>query len=426
MIMPADRVQRSFGTSPHVLLVASGYHLYREYLLRMVAASAQIWLFTDAPPTWEHPYIVGHTVVDTLDAAAMIEAARELRTQAPLHGVVCWNEAKMVQTARLAEALGLPGGDPEAVGRCRDKHRTRIALAQAGIGQAASVAVVTLEEARAAAERIGYPVVLKPRSLGASLGVGLVGCAVELEAAFERARCAHGVPSFRAGVLVEEYLQGPEISVDAACHNGVLTPLFVARKVSGFPPYFEETGHSVDGRDPLLHDTELLEVMQGAHRAVGYRDGITHTEIMLTEQGPKIIEINARLGGDLIPYVGYLATGIDPGRVAVDVACGVTPRVGEPRPGVAAVRFLYPECDVVAGDVEIDAAQLPPSVHAVGALAAPGQALLLPPKGNVACRYAYAIAVADSLGHCQSALDVASRATCLRIERHLAEELTVA
>lgn len=415
-------------TRPLILLVTSGYHLYREYLVAMLARAARIWLFDDAPPTWQIRYIVGHTVVDTLDADAMIAAARAVAANTPIDGVVCWDEIKMVLTAEVAAALELPGGDPDAVGRCRDKHETRRALAAAGVGQATSILVSSLAEARVAAERIGYPVVLKPRALGASFGVQLVRTSHELDAGFAHARTAHedGVPYFEQGVLVEEFLEGPEISVDSAVQDGVLTPLFVARKVCGFPPYFEETGHSVVADDPLLRDARLLALLQDAHRAVDYRDGITHTEVKLTARGPRIIEINARLGGDFIPHVGFLATGIDPGQVAVDVASGVPARVQPSLSRAAAIRFLYPPHDVVAARVEVDEAQLPPAVHSVVALATAGQELLLPPGGNVTCRYAAAIAVADSVLACEAALDAASRAARLVPERALVAEPSAA
>jgi biotin carboxylase len=409
---------------PLIVLVTSGYHLYREYLMTMLARAARVWLLNDVPPTWQSRYIVGHTVVDTLDADAMTEAVRAVAAEAPVAGIVCWDEIKMVVTARVAEALGLPGGQPEAVGRCRDKHQTRVALAAGGVGQAISTLVSSRDEARDAAVRIGYPVVLKPRALGASFGVQLVRNWAELEVGFGHARAARedGVPYFSDGVLVEEYLDGPEISIDAACQGGVLTPLFVARKTCGFPPYFEETGHSVDASDPLLHDPQLLDLLQAAHSAVGYRDGITHTEVRLTTGGPKIIEINARLGGDLIPHAGVLATGIDPGEVATDVACGVPARTRPTLRRVAAVRFMYPSQDVIAAGVEIDEQRLPQAVEVFGALAGPGQELLLPPGGNVTCRYAYAIAVGDAAAECESALDEASAAMTLLVERELAQD----
>ncbi|HET9381546.1 MAG TPA: ATP-grasp domain-containing protein [Streptomyces sp.] len=385
---------------PPILLVTSGYHLYREYLLELVAGAARVHLLCDAEPTWEKRYITGWTLVDTLDPAAMTAAARELTGAGAPQGVLCWDEIRMEQTARVQQALGLPGSPPEAVARCRDKHRTRTALAEARVPQAASVLVSSPAEAHQAAEHIGYPVICKPRALGASFGVSAVETPDGLAAGFAEARGAteDGVPYFEAGVLIEEYLRGEEISVDSAVVGGEVVPMFVARKISGFDPYFEEVGHSVDAADPLLTDPALLEVLAGAHRAVGYTTGVTHTELRLTADGPKVIEINSRLGGDLIPRVGLLATGVDPGAVAVAVATG-RPLPERPATGrTAAVHFLYPPADCVVREVTVDEDGLPPQTEVVGVLASPGQELRLPPAGHVTSRYAYVITAAADAG----------------------------
>jgi hypothetical protein len=210
-----------------------------------------------------------------------------------------------------------------------------------------------------------------------------------LAAAYAHARDAHedGVPRFDAGVLIEEYMDGPEISVDAAFVDGKMMPMYLARKVTGFFPHFEEIGHVVDAADPLLDDPQLRGVLAGAHQAVGFRNGITHTELRLTAAGPKIVEINARLGGDMIPYVGWLASGIDPGRIAVEVACGQTPAIEHSRRDVAAIRFYYPQCDAVVADVHLAEFRLSASVNVARSLASPGQRLVLPPNDHVSCRY---------------------------------------
>ncbi|AUG77906.1 ATP-grasp domain-containing protein [Kitasatospora sp. MMS16-BH015] len=411
-LSPGDSTEK-----PLIILVSSGYHLYREYLLDLVAGAAQVWLFLTQEPTWEKRYIAGFTVVDTLDVPAMLAAARELSTDRTVSGVLCWDEVRMVQTAELQQALGLPGTPPEAVGRCRDKHQTRAALAAAGVPQATSVLVSSLEEAAAAAAGIGYPVILKPRALGASFGVNAVADAEGLAAGYAEARGAEedGVPYFDAGVLVEEYLTGEEISVDAALVDGELLPLFVARKISGFDPYFEEIGHTVDAGDPLLTDPRLLDVLTRAHRATGYHTGITHTELRLTADGPEVIEINARLGGDLIPYVGSVATGVDPGRVAVEVATGRRPDTAQTRDKVAAIHFLYPEADGTVAEVLADEAALAEVVTAHGVLAGPGQELLLPPAGHVTSRYGYLVVEGDTAADCERAAEAARRAVTVRM-----------
>jgi len=416
--MTSNRPSADPSGRPTILLVSSGYHLYREYLLRMISQAARVFLFLDREPTWERSYVAGHEVVDTLDAEAMIAAARKVAERVAIDGVICWDEIKMVHAARVAHALGLPGSHPLAVGRCRDKHQTRSALAAAGVPQAISTLVGSVEEAAATAWRIGYPVVVKPRALGASIGVSLVEGPDQLAAAYHHARGSteDGVPLYEKSVLVEEYLDGPEISIDAAWVDGRPIPLFVARKIVGFPPHFEEVGHVVDAKDPLLTEPALLDVLERAHRAVDFRTGITHSELRLTESGPKVIEINARLGGDLIPYVGWVASGINPGQVAVDVACGLPPRVTPSRQRVAAVHFLYPDRDATVGGVEVDRAALPASVDVAAALAAPGKRLQLPPAGHVTSRYAYVVTAGSSEAECAAGAEAAARAIKLRIE----------
>jgi biotin carboxylase len=399
-------------TLPLVILLGSGYHLYREYLLEAVSRACRVWLFLHQEPTWERPYVTGHTVVDTLDSDSIIAAGKELSETMDVHGALCWDEVRMVQHADLVAALGLPGSPPDAVQRCRDKHLTRMALERAGVPQARSLKVATRDQAQAAAERIGYPVVIKPRALGASIGVALVSSPHELDEGFAQAREAteDGVGYFEEGVLVEEYMEGPEISVDSAILTGRVHALFLARKQLGFGSLFEEVGHVVDASDPLLEDPVILRVLNDAHAAVGFDCGMTHTELRLTRDGPKIVEINARLGGDLIPYIGMLASGIDAGAVAAALACGRFPHTTPSRRDVGAIRFFYPEEDTTVVSISLDALPATASIDRVRLLASPGQHLVLPPRARVAGRYAYATAVAADEAACNRALDAAAAA----------------
>jgi biotin carboxylase len=331
--------------------------------------------------------------------------------------VLSWDEARVLQAAKVAAALGLPGGDPDAVLRCRDKHLTRRALDAAGVPQAVSVAASTPQEALAAAERIGWPVVLKPRAMAASLGVVRVEGPRQLLDRFAFARDTTLPGAWRyPEVLVEELLTGPEISVDAAVHAGRTTPLCIARKDIGYPPYFEEVGHLVDAADPLLHDPLLLGVVQDAHTALGYADGVTHTELKLTADGPKVVEVNARLGGDLIPYLGLRTSGIDPGLAAAAVACGLPPVILAERKLVGAVRFFYvAEDDTTIESVSFDAAALPAAVDRAMALVEPGEVVSPPPKGTLLGRVAFATAVAGSAEECRAAMDAAAAALDVRV-----------
>lgn len=410
----------SAADRPLLVVIGTGGRDYREYLLKSIAVRYRVHLFLGAEPSWERGYATGWTVLqhmdDTISGAEMSAAARQLAAREPVHGVLSWDEARVLQSAKVAAALGLPGGDPEMIMRCRDKHLTREALAAAGVPQAASILVATVEEALDAARQIGYPVVLKPRAMAASLGAVRVDSPEELAArfAFARDTTLPGAWHYDVAVLVEEYLTGPEISVDSAVHGGQLFPMFVARKEVGYPPYFEEIGHLVDGADPLLADTEVLRVVRETHAALGFTDGMTHSELKLTPAGPKIIEVNARLGGDLIPYLGMRATGMDPGLAAAAVACGQRPQLAADRALVAAVRFFYVEQDTVIGAVDFGGAALPGAGDRLVVLAEPGEEMSPPPKGTLLGRIAFATALAGTADECMDALDAAQAALRVR------------
>lgn len=403
---------------PHLLLISTGARLFREYLLASIAPQYRIHLFLAAEPDWEAQYIDAVTVLaDTLDADLMIAAARELDERDPIDGVLCWDEARIIATARIAEALGLPGGDPDVVMACRDKHLSRQRLAAGGVAQPLSFLVDSLDQALAAAAEIGYPVVLKPRGIAASLGVVLAHDEAELREHFAFARDTT-VPGALVyddhAVLVEEYADGPEISIDSAVFHGRVRPICLAHKELGYPPYFEEVGHFVDGADPMLSDPALIAALERAHAALGFTDGMTHAEYRLTPSGPKLIEVNARIGGDLIPYLGMRATGIDPGLAAAAIACGRPPSLAGDRKLFGAVRFRYVPYEMTITEIGFDPERLPEDIDRAVVQAEPGQRLAPPPAGTVWGRIAHLTSVADTAARCRSVLEAADAALVVK------------
>jgi len=405
---------------PLLLVVTTGLQAYREYLLRSICTRHRVHLINDAAPSWELPYLAGATVVPDTGAGAVLAAARQVAADQPVTGVLSWHEEHIVQAALVAEDLGLPGTPAAAVRRCRDKFSTRSALAAAGLPQPAFEVVGTVEDASAAADKLGYPVVLKPRAAGGSQGVVLVHDEAELADQFPATRgvVVPHTPAFDLAVLVEEFLDAPEISVDSVVCRGRVTPVFVGRKEIGFPPYFEETGHQVCNGDALLSDPGFLQLVTEVHAALGCTDGWTHTEMKLTAQGPKVIEVNGRLGGDLIPYLGMRAFGIDPGLAAAAVACGEEPVTAVPvrAASVAGVRFFYPpENDTLIESVGFDRSALPAEVDLLVPLAERGAVVSPPRKGLIDGRIALATAVAPSPRSCRAALDHAEAALRVRV-----------
>jgi biotin carboxylase len=393
---------------PLLLVMGSGDQRYREYLLASAASRCGLWLFDPDPASWQRPHIMGETVLDVFDPPAAMAAAAELASEHPIAGVYCYHEAVILAAAHVAALLGVPGPSVAAVTAVRDKLRTRQLLTGAGLPQPRHALVSGIDDARAAAAAIGFPLVSKPCGLGASQGVVKAETMAELDEAVTVSQSAHqrGMIT-KPEILLEEYLPGPEISVDAAVTGDDYLPFLIARKQVGEEPFFEETGHVVAAGDPLLSAEPLMGMLADAHRAVGWRNGITHTEVKLTSRGPFIIEINGRLGGDLIPYLGQLATGIDAGQVALDLALGTHPKLDRVRDGSAGIRFLYPPQDCRVREVRLPGPAEVPGLYEATVLVRPGDEMRLPPDGYVT-RYAYLIARASDPGSCARSLDAAA------------------
>ncbi|MYS81174.1 ATP-grasp domain-containing protein [Embleya scabrispora] len=299
-------------------------------------------------------------VTDTGSPDALLRAVRRLRD--PVVGVASTSDHYIEAAATLAGRLGLPGPDPRAVAMCRDKGRQRRALTAAGVAVPRSVTVTDLAHVGAARRQLGPGAFLvKPVTGSGSVGVRLCADADEArrhagpllaEAVNERGLV---VPT---GVLFQEYVPGPEFSVESIGGRVV----GVTAKHLGDLPRFVETGHDF----PAVADPDLLDALRAAAvaavAALGLAGRPAHVELRVGPSGPVVIEVNPRLAGGHIPELVLAARGVDliDGLLAAALGRPVPPRPASVA-GAAAVRFLLaPASGVLTGvDGTADAARLP-------------------------------------------------------------------
>jgi biotin carboxylase len=388
-----------------LLIVGSRKRYACEYIFARVSRDDQIWLITATEPTWERRYVAGWTVLDIMDVEKLALAAEEVAERHDVAGVMCFCEFFTVSAAHVAARLGVNGTSPDAVQLCRDKASTRATLHSAGVPQPAAVAVSTLTQARSVADSFGYPVVCKPRAAASSIGVCMAADADRLAAAFESASSGDcpDAPSFAAGVLVEQYLVGDEISVDSVVVDGLVQPLVIAHKQMAFAPHFVEVGHVIDGADPLLADPILHRELAAVHRALGISNGVTHSEWRLTSDGPRLVEVNPRLGGDLIPLVGGECVGIDVIQAAVAVATGTMPETARAPHGVAAIAVLYSQHCLVVRELRVSEASQEEASQVIFT-AAIGDSLSFSARDSRG-RYGLIIARAATVGGCNELIE---------------------
>jgi biotin carboxylase len=246
--------------------------------------------------------------------------------------------------ARIAARLGLPHPiDPQTAVLATNKLRQRERLAEAGIAYARYEAVASLGEAAAAARRLGYPCVVKAPDRQGQKGLRRVsepgGLAEAYEAAHEAAR--------NTLVLVEELVDGPEVTVSAFSVDGRFHPLTVTDRVVAPPPAFGVALAHVwpSGLSPEQIGAAVAAAAVAAE-ALGVRDGPTYTQVLLGPDGPRIGELAARLGGGHDAELCEAALGVDLNGLALAAALGLEIGEEELRPealaGGACTRFLVP------------------------------------------------------------------------------------
>lgn len=222
------------------------------------------------------------------------QAIVDLATATPIDAIVPVDDAGVVIAALAGQKLGLPHNSPASAAATRDKALMRQLLAAAEVDQP-GFAVVDGDPAAAAA-KIGFPLVTKPRSLSASRGVIKVDSPAELESTIARVREIAGDRT----VLVEEFIGGPEVAVEGLVWAGELEVLAIFDKPDPLEgPFFEETIFVTPSRLPTQVQQEVARVTQSAISALGLTEGPIHAELRIAGgDRPRLIEVAARsIGG---------------------------------------------------------------------------------------------------------------------------------
>ncbi|MFE2056526.1 ATP-grasp domain-containing protein [Streptomyces sp. NPDC059446] len=300
-----------------------------------------------APEGTGHPLLTARNVVTapTNEVDALLMQVERLHDALRFDGVVTSCDYYLPAAARIAVRLGLPGPSPEAMENACRKDATRRVLAAAGVPGPQFAVCADRREAEAAARDLGYPLVVKPVDLCAGMLVRRVDGPEQLAEACEaladspyNARGQRRAPH----ILLEELLRGPEVSVETVTRGGVAHVVGVTDKSIGGAPAFVETGHMFPAAlSPADLDAATATAVR-AGAALGLDDVVAHTEIKLTAEGPRVVEVNPRPAGNRITELVRHVTGIDLAAACIDVALGREPDLRRRDTGLrsAAIGFL--------------------------------------------------------------------------------------
>jgi biotin carboxylase len=325
--------------------------------------------------------------IDLRDYHRIAERARAYRDAGELDGVFTAGTDFSPSVAYVAEQLGLPGIPFETARDARDKVRMRRRFHEAGVPAPGFVFFehddvernddVRLQEA---VQGLRFPLVVKPADNMGARGVARVE---EPEGVPDAVRAALQYSGSRR-VVVEEFVEGPEFSVDAVVHRGEVTVCGVADRHIAFPPYFVEMGHTLPTEIDSATRAELERVFRKGIAALGVTDGAAKGDILLSQDGPVVGEIAARLsGGYMSGWTFPYATGIPVTEAAMRVALGMDPGSLAPRwEGVSAERAFISIPGTVRSVHGLDAARSIPGVRELFVRAEAGDRVHFP-RNNV-------------------------------------------
>ena len=305
----------------------------------------------------------------------------------PIAAIVAVDDPGTVLAASASQALGLPHNPVDAVEAARDKALMRARFLRAGLPTPHYSVHSINEDANRIAESVRYPCVIKPLDHSGSQGVVRVDDAASFPAIFGRvgaivAACRRD--GTRLSVLVEDFIDGDEVAVEALLRHGQQEVLAIFDKPDALNgPFFEETIYVTPSRRPGGVQSQLAATTQRAARALGLIDGPIHAELRLGREGMYVLELAARSIGGLCSRTLRFGSGISLEELVLRHAAGL-PLPAHARERRAAGVMMLPiprsgRLREVAGQAE---ARRLPGIEGLVITVPPGELLTPLPEGD--------------------------------------------
>lgn len=272
--------------------------------------------------------------ISTIDIDGVANAAMELK---PDGVMTLASDMPMRTVAAIGQQLGLLTIDEKTAINATNKAVMRRCLYENNVPIPKFYVVSSYLEYLSVLNNFGHKFIVKPADNSGSRGIFLVTKCDEIEKAYEYSK-----EFSRSGeILVEECMSGPEVSVETITVDGVTHMIAITDKLTTGAPNFVEMGHSQPTMLSTIIQEEIRKITFSTIKAIGIENGPSHTEIIITEEGPKIVEIGARLGGDnittsLVP----LSTGVDMVKECINISLGEKPDLELKFEKASAIRYF--------------------------------------------------------------------------------------
>ncbi|WP_241611776.1 ATP-grasp domain-containing protein [Rosenbergiella epipactidis] len=302
--------------------------------------------------------IVDHIVSYPMNHPMVPEIVLAMHKGNPFDIVLSFQELGQMNAARIGELLGIACNPMAPVSLVCNKAKMRQHMQRHVLPSIPYLVASNPEAVARFGHEYGWPIILKPIDGAGSKQIHKLGPDSDIDTAF--ASILADFPG--ESPIAEKFISGPEVSVEAISWGGEHTILAVTDKMTTGAPYFVEVGHNMPSA--LASDTiaEIKMLTDTFLKSIGHLHGPSHTEIIVSENGPIIIESHTRTGGDRIFEMVELVCGIDLFGATLQGYKGEFPTLENVQNCAAAIRFLTLPEGRVASISGLDEASKAPGV----------------------------------------------------------------
>lgn len=378
-----------FFSGKTILFVNSGWKL-KEFTLRTAKELGLRIVLLNSSMSWQKKYVDEFIQADTYNHEDCLSKLRGFLCNKKIDGAITFWEDDVPLLAKICKEFGFRGLSIEAAENARNKFSMRKAFGEKQMPQPKYALVKSKEDLQKAIDGVGFPAVIKPCWGADGEFVIKIDDTDSAEKAYDYV-LKTAKPKFNpiykynnSEFIYEEYLVGKEVSVEAITQNKTTAVVAISDKFFMKEPYLMERGDLIPTTFETENRRKIKDAVTAAIDALGIDNCVTHTDVKMTPNGARIIEVNARLGGDYLPHWVKDVWDIDLVKeallIALDGATVEKPHI-HPKKYLCGKYFVPEQSGIVSRIQGIDSVAGNDNIHELYVGKKIGEPVLIPPEG---------------------------------------------
>lgn len=374
------------------LLVINTGSIKKRFVFQKLKKLGIKTIVLNSEKNWAQPYVDYWIITDNYNHGEAVQAIKDFLTnnqEIKLDGAITFWEDDIPLLAKVCEEFKLTGNNFEAAVNTRDKFKMQEVFESCGLPFIKQHLLKSVRDLETAIKKIGFPAVIKPVFGSDSQFVIRVTDSDDAKEAYEYV-LKNCTPEFdpiykynKHQFVYQEFIEGHEFSMECYIQHGVPHVIGIHEKTAMDLPFFQETGDYIPPRITDEQKRELVSTTEAVLIVLGVRSSLAHVEIKLTGDGPKVIEVASRMGGDYTYHSVLEVYDFDLIKTGCEVSLGinVSNKPRNPKTYLMGKFFIPKESGIITKIIGFDELKKNSKVIDYIQYKKVGDSVLVPPDG---------------------------------------------